>query len=207
MFPQTRADLNPRYEECLRLHRCWPWFLALGIALMVIGVLAVSEAILTTFATILVFGILLMAGGVVQIVNAFLARTWGGFFLHVLVGILHIIVGELMIEHPRAAAEGLTLLLAVSFLFSGTLRIIHALRERFADWGWVLVSGLVTLLLGVLIWRQWPASGYLIIGLFVGIDLIFSGWSWVMLGLIVKAVGPPPQLQAPAPQSVSAGVN
>jgi uncharacterized membrane protein HdeD (DUF308 family) len=207
MFPQTRADLNPHYEECLRLHHWWAWFLALGIALMVIGALAVSMAVLATFVTILVFGILLMAGGVVQIVNAFLARTWRGFFLHVLVGILHLIVGELMIEHPLPAAEGVTLVLAVCFLFGGTLRIIHALRERFADWGWVLVNGLVTLLLGVLIWRQWPASSVLIIGLFVGIDLLFSGWSWVMLGLIVKAAGPPPQLQAPrAPASVPEGV-
>jgi uncharacterized membrane protein HdeD (DUF308 family) len=208
MFPQTEADLNPRYEECLRLHRCWAWFLALGTVLMAVGVLAITEAALTVFATILVFGILLVVGGGVQIINAFLARTWRGFFLHMLIGILHLVVGELMIEHPLAAAEGLTLLLAVAFLVGGSLRIIHAVGERFADWGWVLLNGLVTLALGILIWRQWPGSGYLVIGLFVGIDLILSGWSWVMLGLIVKAAGPPRQPQAPAASpSVPAAVN
>jgi uncharacterized membrane protein HdeD (DUF308 family) len=191
-----RADqLNPRYEECLRMHHRWGWFLALGIVLIVVGFLAVGAAVIATFTTMLVFGILLMAGGVVQIVNAFLARSWGGFFLHILLGVLHLVVGELMIEHPLVAAEGLTILLAAAFLVGGTLRIIHALRDRFADWGWVLINGMITLLLGIMIWRQWPESSLWVIGLFVGIDLIFSGWSWVMLAMIVKAAAP----RAPAP--------
>src|SRR5438067_2777611 len=101
MSLQSQADpLNPRYQECLRLHECWAWFLALGVVLMVVGVLAIGAAFITTLATVLVFGILLIVGGVVQVVNAFLARSWGGFFLHLLAGVLQLVLGGLMVEHP-----------------------------------------------------------------------------------------------------------
>src|SRR5262249_59506570 len=145
-----------------------------------------------------------LGGGVVQIVNAFRGRSWGGFFLHLLAGVLHLVVGLLMIERPLRAAEILTFMLAVSFLIAGSIRIIVVLTERFSAWPWVLINGIVTLLLGIAIWRQWPESSYWVIGLFVGIDLIFNGWSWVMLGLAVQALPPPagrsePQVMSAAP--------
>ncbi len=208
MNPQAQADpLNQRYEECLRLHKCWLWFLLLGIALILLGVVALGYSmILTTITTVLVFGILLLAGGVVQIVNAFLGRNWGGFFLHLLAGVLHVILGVLMIEHPLRAAEVLTLMQAVAFLVGGSLRIIVVLTERFSAWPWVLLNGVVTLLLGISIWRQWPESSLWVIGLFVGIDLIFNGWSWVMLGLAVRAILPGPQEPAsPVSRAAPAG--
>jgi uncharacterized membrane protein HdeD (DUF308 family) len=200
---------NPKYEECMRMHRSWPWFVVLGIILMVLGLVAISctnITAMTTLAAMFVLGILLMVGAVVEVVNAFLARTWGGFFLHLLSGVLHFIVGELLIEHPVAAAEGLTLLLAVAFLVGGLMRILFTLFHRFAGSGWVLLNGCITFLLGLLIWREWPGSSEWVIGLFIGIDLIFSGWSWVMLGMLVKSAGPGSQPAQPgAPTSVPAG--
>ena len=80
--------LNPHYEECLRLHRCWAWFLVLGILLMVVGLVAMGATFIATLASVMVFGFLLLAGGTIQIVNAFLARTWRGFFVHLLAGTL-----------------------------------------------------------------------------------------------------------------------
>lgn len=188
-----RQSLNPRYEECLRLHHCWPWFLVLGAVLMVVGALAISApylTALTTLTTVFMCGILLLCGGVVQIVNAFLARSWRGFFLYLLGGILHMVVGLLMVQHPVVAAAGITLLLAALFMVGGAARIIYTLLERFTGWGWVLFNGIVTLLLGILIWQEWPASTEWVIGLFVGIDLLFNGWSWVMLAFLVKDVAP-----------------
>jgi uncharacterized membrane protein HdeD (DUF308 family) len=191
MSLQARPDsLNPKHEECLRLHHCWLWLLVLGIGLMVVGVLAIGAAVITTFTTILVFGCLLLAGGVVQIVNAFLGSSWRGFFLHLLVGILHLVVGALMIEHPKEAAEGVTLMLAAAFIVAGVFRVVVAMKEQFAGAGWVMVNGVIAFVLGVAIWRHWPESSPQVIGLCVGIDLIFNGWSWVMLGLVVKATGP-----------------
>jgi uncharacterized membrane protein HdeD (DUF308 family) len=181
---------NPHYEECLRLHRCWAWFLILGILLMLVGMVAMGSTFIATLASVMVFGFLLLAGGTVQVVNAFLARTWRGFFVHLLAGTLQLIVGMLMLERPEEVATGLTLLLAAAFLAGGSIRIVITLLDRFPGWPWVLLNGVVTLLLGILIWRQWPESSMWVIGLFVGIDLLFSGWSWVMLGLLVRAAGP-----------------
>jgi uncharacterized membrane protein HdeD (DUF308 family) len=133
----------------------------------------------------------LVAGGV-QIAAAFGSRRWAGFFLHLLAGALYLAVGFLMIMRPRAGAEILTLLLAVLFLSSGLARIISALSHRFHNWGWVLLNGVIDLILGLMIWQQWPDSSLWVIGLLVGIDLLFNGWSCVMLALAIRAVAKGP---------------
>jgi uncharacterized membrane protein HdeD (DUF308 family) len=184
---QELDQINPRYEEYLRLRKLWVCFVSLGIVLMVVGALAIGAAFITTFASVVVFGILLLSGGVVQLVNAFLARTWKGFVLHLFAGLLYLVVGGLMVEHPVQAAEGLTLMLAAAFLLGGAVRVIYALIQSFVGRGWVLVNGCTSVLLGISIWRQWPESSLWVIGLFIGIDLVFNGWLWVMLGLMVKA--------------------
>jgi len=190
-IPGTTQALNPKYEECLRLHKCWLWFIVLGIIIMAVGTAAIAYSFLATLTTVLLFGYLLLAGGIVQIVNAFLGRGWRAFFLHIVVGLLQIVVGGFMIERPLLLAEFLTLLLAVSLIVGGGMRIVFAIVESFSGKGWVLLNGLVSLLLGISIWRQWPEASLWVIGLFVGIDLIFNGWSWVMLGLLVKSVPRP----------------
>ena len=182
--------LNPNYEECLRLHDCWLWFLILGIAVMIAGAAAIGYSFIATLTTVLIFGILLIGGGVIQVVNAFLARSWQGFFLHALLGVLHIIIGGLMVERPLRAAEVLTIMLAVAFLISGVARLIYGAVNSSSGRGFILINGFVTLVLGIMIWQQWPESSLWVIGLFIGIDLIFAGWSWVMLGLVVKSAAP-----------------
>jgi uncharacterized membrane protein HdeD (DUF308 family) len=208
MRSQNQTDpFNRKYEECLRMHHCWPWFLILGICLMVVGALAIGTPFITGLVTISVLGCLLLAGGVVQLVNAFLAHSWRGFFAHVLAGVLHLIVGGLMIERPLRAIGALTFMLAVAFMVGGVYRIIVALKENFAGWGWALLNGVITFALGVAIWRRWPEASYWVIGLFVGIDLIFNGWSWVMLALLVKGTPPGAPVPGSAPhESVPAGV-
>ncbi|HYV35539.1 MAG TPA: DUF308 domain-containing protein [Gemmataceae bacterium] len=163
----------------------------MGIIIMAVGTAAIAYSFLATLTTVLLFGYLLLAGGIVQIVNAFLGRGWRAFFLHIVVGLLQIVVGGFMIERPLLLAEFLTLLLAVSLIVGGGMRIVFAIVESFSGKGWVLLNGLVSLLLGISIWRQWPEASLWVIGLFVGIDLIFNGWSWVMLGLLVKSVPRP----------------
>jgi uncharacterized membrane protein HdeD (DUF308 family) len=92
-----------------------------------------------------------------------------------------------MIEEPATAAAAVTLMLAAFLFVGGLFRIIAALTERFPHWGWLLLSGVISLLLGILIWRQMPLSSLWVIGTFVGIEMIFSGWSWVALGLALHA--------------------
>ena len=91
-----------------------------------------------------------------------------------------------MLEDPVRAATVLTLLLAAAFLVGGALRIIFSLVSRFDAWPWVLLNGVVDLVLGFLILNGWPDSSLWVIGLFVGIDLFFHGWSWVILALTVR---------------------
>src|SRR5262249_4998027 len=157
------------------LRRRWGWILVLGMALIFVGGLACAFALTATLATVLALGSLLLVGGGFQIGSAVWARNWRGFFLFLLTGILYVVAGGLMIEHPVASAEGLTLMLAAAFLAGGLFRLIAALTHHFPGRGWLALNGVVTLALGVLIWRQWPVSGLWIIGLFAGIDLIVTG--------------------------------
>jgi uncharacterized membrane protein HdeD (DUF308 family) len=165
----------------------WAWFLALGIALIVLGTIAVGMSVLTTFVTVLAYGVLLIIAGIAQSIGAFWSREWSGFFLSLLSGILYLVVGVMFVLHPGAAALALTLLLAAFLLVSGVFRIVAAFSLRLPHWGWPLVSGILNVLLGLLIWAQWPLSGLWVIGLFVGIELIFGGWTWVMIALALRS--------------------
>jgi uncharacterized membrane protein HdeD (DUF308 family) len=183
-------DLLRAERESLRRH--WFWLLILGVLLIIVGLVAISSAFVATLATMFALGTLLLIGGGVAIANAIWARRWRGFWLHLLAGLLYIVVGMLVVDDPVRAADVITLLLAVSFLVGGVFRIVLALSERFHGWGWVLLNGIVTFVLGLIIWRQWPLSGLWVIGLFVGIDMVFAGWSLVMAALAVRSLAAPP---------------
>ena len=174
-------------EETTRIRKQWGWFLAFGIVQIIVGVLAVGFAFSATLASVVMLGVLLLVAAGAQMAAAILARNWGGFALFLLLGVLYAVVGLLTLEHPLLAAEGLTLMLAACFLVGGTFRIIIALVERFPSWGWVLFNGVITVLLGIAIWEQWPASGLWVLGMFVGIDLIVNGATWSALAAGVRS--------------------
>jgi len=159
----------------------------MGIALMFLGVAAIGSSMVATFATVVVFGVLMLLGAIFQVVTALWGRSWRGFFLHLLAGVLYLIAGLFMIDNPVEAALSLTFLIAACLLVGGILRIILSVVERFEGWGWVLLNGVISVVMGVGIWRQWPLSGLWVIGLFVGIEMLFSGLSWVMLGLAARS--------------------
>jgi len=158
------------------------WFFVWGIALIVLGALAVSFATFTTLLSVIVLAGLIFASGIVIIIDAFTFwwEKWSGFFLHLIMGLLYAIVGVMLLRSPVLASISLTLLLGVLYLMLGIFRIIYSLWFRLPRWGWSFFSGLLGLLLGVLILAEWPASSLFIIGLFVGIDLIVVGWVYVM---------------------------
>jgi uncharacterized membrane protein HdeD (DUF308 family) len=173
------------------------FLMGMGVALILLGVVAIGSSLIATLATVLMFGILMLLGAIFQVVTALWGRSWRGFFLHLLTGVLYLIAGLFLIENPVETARGLTLLVAACLLVGGILRIILSVIERFDGWGWVLTNGLVCVVLGTAIWRQWPLSGDWVIGLFVGIEMILSGLSWLMLGLGVRP--------APKPQGAPGG--
>jgi len=181
----SAAEVTHLADELRTLHSSWIWFLVLGIAMVVLGTFAISWACIATItvAATWLFGFLLIASGIAEIVNSFYAGRWSGTLVHMLIGVLYAVVGLMIVDQPETAAEQLTLIIAIFLILSGVFRIVFALSEHFTGWGWVLLNGAVTLFLGILIYKQWPASGLWVIGLFIGIDLIFNGWAWIMLAL------------------------
>ncbi len=196
MSQAIEEPVAPHYNERAQLRRAWWLFLLLGLVSLVVGFLAVSSTVVATMASVLVFGVLLLVAGVTEVIHAILVRNWRGFALHLLTAGLYLIVGLFMIEDPVRAASVLTLLIAAGFLVGGGLRIIFALVERFHSWAWVVLHGVIDLVLGGIILSGWPGSALWVIGLFLGIDLIFQGWSWVILGLTVRSVAS--ELQEPS---------
>jgi uncharacterized membrane protein HdeD (DUF308 family) len=179
--------LSPDAREMEVLKGKSLWTIALGVVLIALGLLALAFPVVATLASTTFFGVLLLIGGVLQIAGAFGARGWGGFFLYLLLGLLSLFVGVVLVERPLISAVELTLVLAVFFVAGGLFRLVGALSQRFSGWGWSALNGAVTLLLGVLIWRGWPGDGLGVIGTLVGIDLLFNGWTLVMLGLAVRS--------------------
>jgi uncharacterized membrane protein HdeD (DUF308 family) len=132
-------------------------------------------------------GTLLVLGGVFEAVGAFWCRGWSGFFLHLLSGVLSIVVGLMFLRAPINALAALTLLVACFLMVGGIFKIVATVSYRFASWGWPLVSGVIDVLLGFLIWQEWPESALWVIGLYVGINLVFRGVIWIALGLAVRS--------------------
>lgn len=200
MSPQPVIGVSQLHLVGLdELRRKWGWFLALGILLVVLGMVALGSSVFLTLATMVFVGWLMIAGGVFEAIHAFSCKRWGGFFIDMLTGILYVVVGFLVVANPGVTAIALTLLIAMFLTFGGLFRIVVAIVVRFHNWGWLLLHGVVNLLLGIAIWRQWPLSGLWVIGLFVGIDMLFNGWSLVMLAMTAKNL--PSESAAPTSES------
>lgn len=187
MRDQREIGVTNYLKDVEDIRNNWGWFLALGVLLVVLGFAVMSSAYFATVFSVIVFGVLLLCAGVVQIVQAFLARQWKGLFLSLLLGVLYLVVGFLCVSRPTVTAVNLTLWIAALCFVIGLFRMLTSLLLRFDQWGWVFFNGLVTFILGVLIYSDWPLSGLWVIGLFIGIDLVLSGWSWILLSITAKS--------------------
>ena len=164
----------------------WISFLLSGFLLTILGTIALSSTFWTTMATVLFFGSLLIAGGIVNVLHSIWASQWKGFFTQLIVGILSSIAGWLMLTNPAIGAASITMLFAMLFVTAGLSKIAGALLLEVDHWGWLLTSGIVTLGLGLLILAQWPSSALWVIGLFLGVDLLASGISFIMYSLRLR---------------------
>jgi uncharacterized membrane protein HdeD (DUF308 family) len=188
---------TPLGIEEVRAHRTW--FLILGIALIILGSIAIGSAELMTVVSVLFLGWLLMFAGLFEIVHGFARRAWGGFIVNLMGGLLYSVTGFLMISHPGVAAITLTLMLAIMLIVAGTFRLFVAFSTQIHHRGWLILNGGISLILGFCILDSWPVSGLWVIGLFIGIDMIFDGWTEVMLALSSGSDGGPATPAQPAP--------
>jgi uncharacterized membrane protein HdeD (DUF308 family) len=166
------------------LHSRWGWFVALGIFLIVAGVIALGTVLMATVVSVLWVGAMMVVSGVFEVIHGFQMKSWGRFFLWIVIGLLYVLSGAFIFYNPLLAAGVLTLLLGFALIFAGVARIVLAMQMRSGSaWGWVAVSGVITLLLGAIIVIHWPVSSLYTLGIFLGVDLIIAGASWLGAGL------------------------
>lgn len=171
------------FRDVLEVQKHWGWYLGLGFLLILLGMLAVGYSYQSTIISVIFLGCVLLAAGIAQLAQLFWSYTWQGTWLNVLLGVLYLITGFIFITKPALTAVTLTLLIAALCLVGGLFRMIASVIMRFDHWGWVFFNGLITFILGLMIYSEWPVSGLWVIGLFVGIDLILSGWIWTLLSM------------------------
>jgi uncharacterized membrane protein HdeD (DUF308 family) len=158
-------------------------FFGLGIAEVVLGALAILLPFIASLITAVVIGWLMIIGGFFQGVHALQSQRWGGRAWAVVGGVVQVIAGALVVAFPLTGTVTLTLVLAAFFLAQGVLKIIRALQHRaLPAWGWLMFDGVLSLVLGLLIGLGWPSTAVWALGLLVGINLLFSGVSTLLIG-------------------------
>lgn len=184
-------SISPLRHELEHMSSHWWWFALLGALLVICGTLAIvfpPVMVATTISVPVVLGVLLMVGGVASIISAFWAGKWSGTLLQLLVGILYLVSGFVFTDHPFESALFLTLFLAILFIVIGVFRTVAALMLQFPQWGWALLNGVVTFLAGVIIYRSLPEGALWVLGLLIGLELLFNGWMWIMLAMSLRGI-------------------
>lgn len=161
--------------------------ITIGVILLIVGILSIASPLMAGLSIAISIGILLILGGIGQLFFAFKAGSAGKGVLTFVLAVLTVLIGIVMISQPDTALATLTIFLAAYFIVEGIFEIIWAFQIKpIKGWGWTLFSGIISLLLGIMIWRQFPLSGVWAIGTLVGIKLIFTGWMMIAFGGAAK---------------------
>lgn len=156
--------------------------LVLGIILIFVGLGAISVPLIATLAVELVIGWVLLVSGIMQAIYSFWSQAWGRFFLRLLSGLLYLAVGILLLVYPLQGVLTITLLLTILFIVEGLCKIVASIaNSSMPNWGWTFFSGILALIIGGLIWGNWPSSAVWAIGLLVGINILFRGWAMIII--------------------------
>ncbi|HNP64858.1 MAG TPA: HdeD family acid-resistance protein [Woeseiaceae bacterium] len=169
----------------VRRHRAW--FLVVGLATVLLGAAALIFPVVATLAVSVLVGWILTIYGTLAVIHAYRNKRWNGFLWSLFGALLALGAGVVLLFFPTSGALSLTLLIAAFLLTSGAFRVLLALRLRPADrWGWLLLSGLLAIVLAIVITLLWPDAVAWIVGMLVGVDLVFSGWASILLGLAAR---------------------
>ncbi|MAA99222.1 MULTISPECIES: HdeD family acid-resistance protein [Parvibaculum] len=186
-FPSDTTRPNSLGEALARVRSNWTWFVALGVVLILSGFVAAANLLAATVASIFVVGVAMIAGGAANVVLSLRARTWSRFFLWLAASLLYVGAGILIFVNPLLASVIFTLTTAIALVISGALRVWVGLSVRPNNgWGWIVASGVLALIAGLIIATGWPVNSLWVIGLFLSLDLLLHGWAYVILGLRLK---------------------
>jgi uncharacterized membrane protein HdeD (DUF308 family) len=179
--------MSSNIETVGALRANWAWFVTLGALLVAVGVIALGSLVTTALVTVTIVGLMLVVGGVVEILHGLRAQAWGRFLWELLSGALTVLCGIFAIVDPLLASAAITLLIGLALIVGGAMRIVLGIELRHAEsWVWVVLGGLVTLLCGVLIASRWPFSSLWVIGALLGVNLIIHGATWIQFGLVLR---------------------
>ena len=165
----------------------WGWFVALGVAQLVLGLIAWFDVIAFTIAGVIFIGALLVVAGAFQIVHAFMDREWGAFALHMLIGILYVIGGLLLMDEPIQGSVIITIFVAAALVIGGILRtVIGVQHRRMPGWGLMVAGGIISVLVGIMLYMTLPWSSLWVVGTLIAVELVVHGVSWIQFGLALR---------------------
>jgi uncharacterized membrane protein HdeD (DUF308 family) len=163
------------------------WFIALGIIFIIGGIVAIAAPMISSVVVAAIVGLSIAIVGVMQIIQAWQMRSWGGFAWQLIIGIVLLVGGLDIWQEPLSGVITLTLFVAVMFIVKGVFQVMLGFRMRpDAGYGWVIAAGVVAIVVGVLILARWPFSAAYLLGTLAGISLIMTGWSYVMVALVAR---------------------
>jgi uncharacterized membrane protein HdeD (DUF308 family) len=182
------GDIASTFRQTIREH--WVLFLSEGIALLVLGMLAIFLPGVASLAATVIFGWLLLLSGIIGLIATFRARHAPGFWWSLLSALLGIIAGALLLGWPLQGVFSLTAVLIAFLLIEGILSIFYALEHRrglSGRWGWMLASGVVDVVLAIILFAGLPGSAVWALGLLIGINMIFGGWALILMALDARS--------------------
>ncbi|MFP2956568.1 HdeD family acid-resistance protein [Myxococcus sp. 1LA] len=180
LTPETRPRVNSA---------AWGGPFVMGLLMTLLGIVALGAAVFTSMVSVILFGAMLAGAGIVEVISAFRTRKEGGpFWLYLLSGILSVVVGLFVLVYPAAGLGALTLLLAGYFFASGLFHAITSVVDRYPQWGWDFFYGAVSVVLGIMVMRQWPISAVWLVGTLVGIGIFFRGVALMAGAFAVRKV-------------------
>jgi len=164
------------------------WLMFMGIVMVILGFIGLSMEVALTVVSVLYFGFLILFGGIVMLIDALKAGEWQSKIWHVLIALVYMAAAVVMVTDPAASAVWITLFLASFFVITGVFRLIVGFQSRgsVANWGWIVLAGLISIMLGGIIFAEWPVSGLWVIGMFVAIELILQGFSMISIARAVR---------------------
>jgi uncharacterized membrane protein HdeD (DUF308 family) len=190
----TRSDIDRLQGAVARtLHDHWVLFVVEGVVLLILGVLAIIAPVIATLFFAIFLGWMFLISGVVGLITTFMMRQLPGFWWSLLSALIAVGAGVILIGWPVSGAVSLTLVLIVFFVVEGVASVMYALehrRELSGRWGFMLVSGIIDLILAAIILSGLPETALWVLGLLVGINMVFGGTALIAMGLHARGLGP-----------------
>ena len=183
------TEFNEQQVEAAlhKLKASWGWLVAIGIISIIGGLLCFANPFAATMTVDYLAGFMFILVGVTQIIQAFSVRGWGGFLWTLGVGVLAVLVGAVLVGQPIMGATYLTIMVAGLLVFMGVAKFAFSFSMRpEPGWLWVMLSGIISIILAILIFTNFPWSAVTVLGLFLGVELTFNGVMLLMTGLALR---------------------